>query len=372
VRDGRERAHDRAQRDDAREGGACGDGEADGAERAKARGRGCGEVDGHVLPIGRRGALLKLRRRAVRAVERDEQVAMRAFEARVAIRPALDHVTAEVLVAVRALDLEGLLRVRRLCHLVSVPVPSGPRRSLAAVSEDWARRGVAEFVGAFTLVFAGVGAIALGGDLTAVALAHGLAIAVMASAVGHISGGHFNPAVTFGFWITRRIETAGAVVYWVSQLLGAVVAALLARWLFPGDPLGEGVPSVHVVSAFDAMVLELILTVFLVWVIFATAADERGTFKSIAGLAIGFTITMDIFAGGRLTGAAMNPARAFGPQLVGDHWADGWVWYVGPLLGGAVAALAYEWLYLRPLRPLPVGPPESGVLEPRPGEAAES
>ena len=108
------------------------------------------------------------------------------------------------------------------------------------MTEDWGRRGVAEFVGAFTLTFAGVGAIALGADLTGVALAHGLAIAVMVSAVGHISGGHFNPAVTFGFWITRRIKTAGAVVYWLAQLSGAVAAALLAKWLFPGDALGVG------------------------------------------------------------------------------------------------------------------------------------
>jgi len=240
------------------------------------------------------------------------------------------------------------------------------------VTEDWGRRAVAEFVGAFTLIFVGVGAIALGADLTGVALAHGLAIGVMVSAVGHISGGHFNPAITFGFWITKRIETAGALVYWASQLAGAVAAALLAKWLFPGDALGQGVPAVHAVSAFDAMVLEAILTFFLVWVVFASAADARGSFKSIAGLAIGLTITMDIFAGGRLTGAAMNPARAFGPQLAGNHWADAWVWYAGPLLGAAIAALLYEWLYLRPLAPRPVGPPETGVREPRPGDAAAS
>jgi aquaporin TIP len=120
------------------------------------------------------------------------------------------------------------------------------------------------------------------------------------------------------------------------------------------------------------VVLEAILTFFLVWVVFATAADARGTFKSIAGLAIGLTITADILMAGPLTGAAMNPARAFGPQLVQSAWSDAWVWYVGPLVGGAIAALAYELLYLRPLRPAPVGPPETGVLEPRPGDAAVS
>jgi glycerol uptake facilitator-like aquaporin len=107
-------------------------------------------------------------------------------------------------------------------------------------------------------------------------------------------------------------------------------------------------------------------------VIFATAADPRGAFKSIAGLAIGFTITLDILFGGPFTGAAMNPARAFGPQLVNGSWSDCWVWYVGPLLGGVAAALAYEWLYLRPLAPVPVGPAETGLREPRPGETAAS
>jgi aquaporin TIP len=119
-------------------------------------------------------------------------------------------------------------------------------------------------------------------------------------------------------------------------------------------------------------VIEAILTFFLVWVVFATAADPRGTFKQIAGLAIGLTITLDILAAGTLTGAAMNPARAFGPELIGNEWADAWVWYVGPLVGGALAALAYDRLYLRPLAPVPVGPPETGVIEPRPGDAAAS
>jgi glycerol uptake facilitator-like aquaporin len=107
-------------------------------------------------------------------------------------------------------------------------------------------------------------------------------------------------------------------------------------------------------------------------VIFATAADPRGSFKSIAGLAIGLTITLDVLIGGPLTGAAMNPGRAFGPQLVGNEWGDGWVWYLGPLLGGGLGALAYEYLYLRPARPVPVGPPETGIEEPRPGDAAVS
>jgi aquaporin TIP len=246
------------------------------------------------------------------------------------------------------------------------------RLSLAPVSEEWGRRAAAEFIGTFALLFIGIGAIAIGADLTGVAFAHGLAIGIMASAVGHISGGHFNPAVTFGFLITRRITPTLAVAYWLAQFAGAIAACLLLKWLFPGDALAAGVPAVNGVGSGEAIAIEAILTFFLVFVIFATAVDPRGAFTSIAGLAIGLTITMDVFAGGRLTGAAMNPARALGPQLIGWHWTNGWVWYAGPVAGAVVAALLYEWLYLRPLGPIPVGPAETGVREPRPGDAAAS
>jgi MIP family channel proteins len=241
---------------------------------------------------------------------------------------------------------------------------------------DALRRGVAEFIGAFALMLVGGGAIMSGADLTGIALAHGLVIAVMASAVGHISGGHFNPAVTFGFLITRRMKPALAVVYWISQFGGAVVAALLLWWIFPnrvvdGAKLGAPILDPQIGTG-AGVVLEGILTFFLVWVIFATAADTRGTFKSIAGLAIGLTITLDVLAGGRLTGAAMNPARAFGPELVHNVWSNAWIWYVGPLAGAAVAALLYEFLYLRPPRPAVVGPRDTGLEEPRPGQTAAS
>ena len=244
------------------------------------------------------------------------------------------------------------------------------------MNRDALQRGFAEFVGAFTLIFVGAGSIIAtqGHDLTAIALAHGLAIGVMASAVGHISGGHFNPAVTLGFLVTRRIEPALAGVYWIAQFVGAVIAAALLKWLLPKlltNPVKLGAPALGPgISGGEGMVIELILTFFLVWVIFATAADPRGTFRVIAGLAIGFTISLDVFMGGPFTGAAMNPARAFGPELVQNYWSNAWVWYLGPALGGILAALAYEWLYLRPLEPEPVGPPETGIEEPAPGRAA--
>jgi aquaporin TIP len=259
---------------------------------------------------------------------------------------------------------------------------------------DSLRRGFAEFVGTFTLVFVGAGSILTftklflpafqqgGGDtanalgLLGVAFAHGLAIAVMASAVGHISGAHFNPAITLGFLVTRRLAPVIALVYWIAQFGAAASAAILLKWLFPGTIRNFahlGTPGLgHGVSQWQGLVIEIVLTFFLVWVVFATAADPGGTFKSIAGLAIGLTITLDILMGGPLTGAAMNPARAFGPQLVQADWTKAWIWYAGPFAGAVVAALAYEWFYLRPMRPAPVGPPETGVVEPRPGDAATS
>ena len=245
---------------------------------------------------------------------------------------------------------------------------------------DPLRRAVAEFVGTFALVFVGVASVVVavnaGVGIAGVALAHGLVIAVMVSAVGHISGGHFNPAVTVALLVTRRMAPTLAAIYVATQLAAALVAALLLRAAFTGGEvdLDVGAPRVETeaIGVSSGLLIEIVLTFFLVWVVFATAVDPRGTFKSIAGLAIGLTITFDILAGGPFTGAAMNPARAFGPQLVQDVWDDGWVYYVGPLLGGVGAALLYEFLYLRPLAPIPVGPPETGVVEPRPGDTAAS
>ena len=119
-----------------------------------------------------------------------------------------------------------------------------------------------------------------------------------------------------------------------------------------------------------ALVIEALLTFFLVWVVFAMTADPRSTYSAIAGLAIGFVIVFGILFAYTLTGAAMNPARAFGPELVANAWSDWWIWYVGPMAGGAIAALLYDELYLRPGAPVPVGPPETGVEEPGPGLAA--
>jgi aquaporin TIP len=238
---------------------------------------------------------------------------------------------------------------------------------------DTGRRAFVEFVGTFALIFIGAGTIMSVGPQAdtgtlEVALAHGLVIAVMVSAFAHISGGHFNPAITFGFLLTRRISVLLGVVYWIVQLGGAVLAALLLKWIFPAenrDATNLGAPAKHTIDLGPALVVEAVLTFFLVWVVFATVADPRGTYTAIAGLALGLVITFDSLIGYPLTGAAMNPARAFGPQLIANSWTDFWIWYVGPLAGGAIAALLYDELYLRPVAGPPmVGPPETGVAEP--------
>ena len=218
------------------------------------------------------------------------------------------------------------------------------------------KKAVAEFIGTLALIFIGAGSILSdrltegGVGLTGIALAHGLTVAVMVSAIGHISGGHINPAVTFGVWIARKIPTQEAFVYWIAQLAGGVVGAALLVFLFDattrqavqlGTPvLGAGV------GPLQGVLFELVATFFLVFVVFATAIDDRGAFKMVAGFAIGLVVAFDILAGGPLTGASMNPARTFGPALVGGVWADHWVYWVGPLAGGGLAALIYSKLYL--------------------------
>lgn len=245
-----------------------------------------------------------------------------------------------------------------------------------------AAMAVAEFIGPFALVFAGVGSILLtrGQDIVAIALAHGLAIGLMIMAVGHISGGHFNPAVTVAMLATGRIAIDRAVVYIVAQLLGAAAAAGVLTLIYPdlGD-LGRNVAGVNLgvpalgagITQTGAFVMEVVLTFFLVFVIFGTAVDPR-TPRIVSGLVIGLTISMDILAGGVVSGAVMNPARWFGPALVQQDFGNGWLWIVGPIVGGLIAAFVYQTVFLSgvtaiqtPDRPEPVVPPQA----PGPGAA---
>ena len=245
------------------------------------------------------------------------------------------------------------------------------------VAGEYFRRGFAEFVGVFVLVFVAAGERAFASVPTDLALAYGLAVAVMVTATAAISGGHINPAVTLGFVITRRIQPLVAVWYWIAQFGGAALAALLLKWVLPHTAQSQGHLGVPVlgtgVSAGKGVVVEAVLTFFLVWVVFATIVDARSAFEQVAGLAIGLTVVFNVLMAYGLTGAAMNPARAFGPQLVGDHWAHCWVWYVGPFAGAVIAAALYEMLYLRPGQDeLVVVEAAAVVVEPLDDEATPS
>jgi MIP family channel proteins len=211
---------------------------------------------------------------------------------------------------------------------------------------------VAEFVGTFALIFIGVGVIANHSNLNsnagllAVALAHGLTIAVMVSATGGISGGHLNPAVTFGLLVGGKIDVKRSVAYWVSQLAGAVIAAAMVAWLLGSsevsgkDLVFKGTPAVGKGSTgIQSIGIEAVLTFLLVFVVYGSAVDARA--PKIGGLAIGLTVALDILFGGPFTGAAMNPARTFGPALIGQQWDHHYVYWIGPLLGGAIAGLVY-------------------------------
>src|SRR5438128_7311052 len=207
---------------------------------------------------------------------------------------------------------------------------------------DKIRPCVAEFIGTFALIFVGIGAIKTAGyDVLAVALAHGLTIGAFASATMHISGGQLNPAVTFGLVCGGHMGLADAVRYWIAQLLGGITAAWICLGLFGRDVVVNGTPQLIMpITPAQGILVEAILTFFLVFVVHGTAVDERG--RRVAGLAIGATVTLDILFGGPLTGAAMNPARVFGPAVAANFWKSHYIYWVGPLLGGALAGLVYR------------------------------
>ena len=213
---------------------------------------------------------------------------------------------------------------------------------------DSFRHFVAEFVGTFALVFVGGASIAAGGGLVGVALAHGIILAVMVSALMRISG-HFNPAITVGFLAARRIEPMMAGVYIAAQVLGALAAAYALKALLPAQlavstRLGGQMVSPEI-SAGQAIGLEAIATFFLAFVIFGTAVDPKA--PRIAGIAIGLTIAADILAIGPFTGGSMNPARSFGPAVASGIFEAQAVYWIGPLLGAVAAALLYDTLFIR-------------------------
>jgi MIP family channel proteins len=200
-------------------------------------------------------------------------------------------------------------------------------------------------VGTFILVFAGCGAIVIDstshGQIThvGIAISFGLALATAVYAVGHISGAHVNPAVTLAFALARHFPLARVPLYWIAQLLGATIAALVLRALF-GDVahLGTTLPSGSDGQSFG---LEIILTFFLMFVIMAVATDNRAVGQA-AALAIGGALLLDAMFGGPISGASMNPARSFGPALVSNTWSHFWIYVLGPIIGAILGALTYE------------------------------
>jgi MIP family channel proteins len=212
---------------------------------------------------------------------------------------------------------------------------------------------VAEAIGTFLFFFVGAGSVVLGDYLAAnggsgpgllgVALAHGLALAVLVSALGAVSGGHFNPAVSLAVLIMGKLAPAKATAYVVAQLVGALAAGFALKAVFTDSwqPSNLGTPALGLgITPLAGIGIEAVLTALLVLAVIGTAVDARA--PKIGGLAIGLAVAADILVGGPLTGAAMNPARWFGPAVAAGAYADWYVWWIGPLIGAAVAALIYR------------------------------
>jgi aquaporin NIP len=211
----------------------------------------------------------------------------------------------------------------------------------------------AEAIGTFALVFAGCGAIMVNAKTDAlghlgVAASFGLVIMVMIYAVGHVSGAHFNPAVSLAFALTRHFPWPRLLAYWAAQITGAVAAAALLRSSL-GDlaDIGATVPSG---SDGQAFLWEAVLTFFLMFVIMAVATDTRAVGEA-AAIAIGGTVALDALFGGPITGASMNPARSLGPALIAPEFTALWVYLLAPLVGAAGGALAYQFVRGEQSRP---------------------
>ncbi|KAJ0966649.1 hypothetical protein J5N97_023566 [Dioscorea zingiberensis] len=218
------------------------------------------------------------------------------------------------------------------------------------------KAALAEFICTLIFVFAGQGSgmayskLTGGGEATpagliSASIAHAFALFVAVSVGANISGGHVNPAVTFGAFIGGNITLLRGLLYWVAQLLGSTVACLLLRFSTGGLPTGSfGLSGVSSVQAF---VLEIVMTFGLVYTVYATAVDpKKGSLGTIAPIAIGFIVGANILVGGAFDGASMNPAVSFGPALVSWEWADHWVYWAGPLVGGGLAGLLYECFFI--------------------------
>jgi aquaporin NIP len=214
------------------------------------------------------------------------------------------------------------------------------------------KKSLAEAIGTFTLVFAGCGSLMVAERFPGV-LSHavipaifGLAVAVMIYAVGHISGAHFNPAVTLAFAVARHFPFGQVLAYWTAQLTGAFAAIGVLKLILPsGGSYGATIPAV---SNGQALAWEIILTFFLMFVIVAVATDARAV-GTMAGAAIGGTVMLAAWVGGPVTGASMNPARSLAPGVFEGHLNVMWIYLLGPCLGAILAALFYEKIRLGPV-----------------------
>ncbi|XP_052180675.1 aquaporin TIP2-1 [Diospyros lotus] len=217
---------------------------------------------------------------------------------------------------------------------------------------------LAEFISTLLFVFAGVGsAIAFNkvtsdaaldpSGLVAIAICHGFALFVAVAIGANISGGHVNPAVTFGLALGGQITLLTGVFYWVAQLLGSIVACYLLKFVtgglaIPIHSLAAGV------GAVEGVVMEIVITFALVYTVYATAADpKKGSLGTIAPIAIGFIVGANILAAGPFSGGSMNPARSFGPAVASGDFSGNWIYWVGPLVGGGLAGIIYPIVFMQ-------------------------
>lgn len=218
---------------------------------------------------------------------------------------------------------------------------------------------LAEFISTLLFVFAGVGSAIAYSKLTsdaaldpaglvAVAVCHGFALFVAVSIAANISGGHVNPAVTFGLALGGQITLLTGIFYWVAQLAGSIVACLLLKIVtgalsVPVHSVADGVGSM------EGVVMEIIITFGLVYTVYATAVDpKKGSVATVAPLAIGLIVGANILAAGPFSGGSMNPARSFGPAVVSGDFSGNWIYWVGPLIGGGLAGLLYGNAFIQP------------------------
>ena len=210
----------------------------------------------------------------------------------------------------------------------------------------WWRKAVGEAIGAFGLVVVGAGSVlASNGNQLYAAFGHAFVIAVMGTALGPISGGQISPAVTLGLVVTRHQKADLGAAIIVFQLIGSIFGGFVLRWLYPtqvSTGFRLATPAVSTITPVEGMFLEMLMTFFLVFTVFATAIDSRGAAKTLGAIPIGLAVGIDWLFGGGFTGAAMSPGRWIGPAVASGFFDNWWVYWAGPLLGGVIAAVVYE------------------------------